>query len=81
VDGVQAVLDDGSPSPAALADLRAGDVIVAFDGAPVQRMDDLVALLTSERVGQPARIRLIRAGAEEERTIIVGERPRAEARP
>jgi len=67
--------------PADKAGLLLGDVIVAFDGAPVQRMDDLVALLTSERVGQPARIRLIRAGAEEERTIIVGERPRAEARP
>jgi S1-C subfamily serine protease len=62
--------------PADSAGFILGDVLVAFEGTPIQRMDDLVALLTGDRVGQTATVRLVRGGTVQERSIIVGERPR-----
>ena len=49
-------------SPAAAADLRVGDVVVALEGEPVTGVDDLVRLLNAERVGRAMAIRVLRQG-------------------
>lgn len=62
--------------PAARAGLLLGDMVVAVEGTPVTDAGDVQALLGPERVGQPVRASIIRAGAPVELTIMVGERPR-----
>jgi S1-C subfamily serine protease len=47
-------------SPAAVAGLRDGDLIVSFDGVAVEGVDALHRLLTDERIGVPAAIGLLR---------------------
>ncbi len=61
--------------PADQAGLLLGDVLVAFDGKPVQRMDDLVGLLSGDRVGNASPVRFVRGGVVQERSVVVGERP------
>jgi S1-C subfamily serine protease len=46
--------------PAAQAGLSDGDVIVAFAGKSVQRIDDLHRLLTEDRVGVPTDVTVLR---------------------
>ena len=47
-------------SPAARAGLREGDLIVALDAQPVQRIDDLHRLLTGERAGTAVPVVVLR---------------------
>jgi S1-C subfamily serine protease len=47
-------------SPAERAGLHEGDLIVAFGEVPVRGIDDLLRLLTEERVGQSAPLSVIR---------------------
>jgi S1-C subfamily serine protease len=47
-------------SPAAKAGLADGDVIVALDGKPVANIDDLLRLMTDERVGVTIPMTVIR---------------------
>jgi S1-C subfamily serine protease len=61
-------------SPAAHGGLLLGDTIVAFDGQPVRHMDDLLALLSGDRVGTSAAVRLVRAGQVQDLSVTVGER-------
>jgi len=60
-------------SPAAHGGLMLGDTIVAFDGQPVRHMDDLLALLSGDRVGSSSPVRLVRGGQVQDLTVIVGE--------
>ena len=46
--------------PAARANIRAGDVIIAFNARPVKSIDDLHRCLTEEFIGVPARLTLLR---------------------
>ena len=57
---VQAVAGN---SPAARADLRPGDIIVAWNGEPVTAGDDLVRKITGTPVGQRVVLQFVRAGA------------------
>jgi S1-C subfamily serine protease len=62
-------------SPAAAAGLQAGNIILALDGQPVTGADDLVRLLSGERIGVDVTLSVI-AGAEQRKIVIVpGERP------
>jgi S1-C subfamily serine protease len=54
---IVAVEDSG---PAQKAGLREGDVIVGFEGQPVEGMDDLHRLLTDEKVGAESSLSVIR---------------------
>jgi serine protease Do len=49
-------------SPAAVAGLRAEDLVVAVDGLPVRGIDDLLRLLTEERIGRRCEVEIVRDG-------------------
>ena len=61
-------------SPAERAGLFLGDVIVALDGEPISRVEELQERLSGDRVGRTLPVRVIRAGAPLELQITVGER-------
>jgi S1-C subfamily serine protease len=61
-------------SPADQGGLLLGDTIVAFDEQPVRHMDDLLALLSSDRVGETMPVRIVRGGQVQELKVVVGER-------
>ncbi len=63
-------------SPAEAAGLIVGDVLVDFDGQPTESPDDLLDLLTENRVGRTVVARTLRGGALREAQIGVVERPR-----
>jgi len=49
-------------SPAASAGLHAEDLIVAVDGTPVRGVDDLLRLMTEERIGVACALEVVRNG-------------------
>ncbi|HEY8525427.1 MAG TPA: trypsin-like peptidase domain-containing protein [Acidimicrobiales bacterium] len=61
--------------PAAAAGLRPGDVVVAIDGRPVDRMSDLVRWLRARPPGHPAELAVERGGETLAVTAVLGERP------
>jgi len=68
---VQAVAGN---SPAARADLRPGDVIVAWNGEPVAAGDDLVKKITATPVGQRVILQFVRAGVPHDVPVVVADR-------
>lgn len=62
-------------SPAAAAGVIVGDVIVEFDGRRVESPEDLLDLLTADRVGRAIALQILRGGAPVTVTLTVGERP------
>jgi S1-C subfamily serine protease len=74
--GAQAVrVGDIEPgSPAAHADLKGGDIIVALDGHPVAAADDLIRLLDASRIGRAVEVITLRDGRRRPLTITPVER-------
>ena len=62
-------------SPAAVAGLIIGDIVVSIEGEPIAEPEDLVSALTPERVGEAVTVRLVRGGEPRELRVTVGERP------
>jgi membrane-associated protease RseP (regulator of RpoE activity) len=62
-------------SPARVAGLDEGDIIVAFDGSPVAGVDELHRLLSAERIGEPARLTVLRRTEKKELLVTTGEIP------
>jgi S1-C subfamily serine protease len=60
--------------PADKAGLLLGDTIILLDGQPVRSMDDLVVLLSGDRVGATVPVRIVRGGQVMELTGVIGER-------
>jgi len=60
--------------PAGGGGLLLGDTIVALDNVTVRTYDDLLALLSADRVGQEVTVRLVRGGQVEEIKVVIGER-------
>ncbi len=60
--------------PADQAGLMLGDTLVGVGSLPVRHLDDLMAALGPETVGQRVRARLIRGGQERELEVTIGER-------
>lgn len=64
--------------PAARAGAMIGDIFVAFDGETISDTEDVLALLTPERIGIPIPVAIVRGGMAAILTITIGERPRRE---
>jgi S1-C subfamily serine protease len=63
--------------PAERAGLEAGDLIVAYDGAPVGGIDDLHRLLTAERIGTSTKVAVLRRSHRLELPVAAAERPQS----
>ncbi len=62
-------------SPAAKAGLRAGDVIVEYDGTEIGTSSALPPLVGRTRVGEKARLAVIRDGKHRALSVTIGELP------
>ena len=62
-------------SPAERGGIVSGDIVVGFDSQPTAAIDDLLRLLTAERVGIAARVDLIRGTKRLSRTLTPAESP------
>ena len=60
--------------PADRAGLLLGDIVLALDGTPVGRPDELVALLDADHIDRPSTLRILRAGAPLDVTFTLGSR-------
>jgi Do/DeqQ family serine protease len=68
------LVTDVTPNgPAERAGIRPGDVIVAFDGAPVRESGDLGALIRHMTVGDEVAVEFIRNGERREVTAVMAE--------
>jgi S1-C subfamily serine protease len=63
-------------SAARRTDLMTGDIIVAVDGATVTGVDDVIRLLTGDKIGRPVTIDLIHLGKRRSVTVVPEERKR-----
>lgn len=68
---IVAVTPDG---PAAAGGVLLGDIILELDQHPVGSTDDVIGLLSGERVGRAVTLRVLRAGAVRDLSVTVGER-------
>jgi S1-C subfamily serine protease len=59
--------------PAGQGGLMLGDTLVALDGIPLRQHDDLLALMTAERIGTAVPVRIIRGGMTQDLQVTVGE--------
>jgi S1-C subfamily serine protease len=63
-------------SPAAVAGIRTGDVILRFDDDPLEEPAEFVLLLTRAQVGTSVMLEVARAGGVQQIAVDVGRRPR-----
>lgn len=61
-------------SPAETAGLMVGDILISLDEQPVRHMDDLMALLSSDRAGKNVPARVLRGGQVTDLVVSIGER-------
>jgi serine protease DegQ len=64
-----------SGSPAANAGVLVGDLMLVFDGKPVESPEDLLDLLVGDRVGRTVPVRILRGRDSVDLNVTVGERP------
>jgi S1-C subfamily serine protease len=64
-------------SPAETAGLLVGDVLVSFDGEPIEHAEDLVTRLRGNRIGRAVPITVLRGASPVDVSVTVGERPRS----
>ena len=64
-----------SGAPAEQAGVLPGDIILEVDGRRTGRTRGLAAALAAERIGQPATLKLLRAGEVHLVTVTIGVRP------
>ncbi|MBW3570590.1 MAG: Do family serine endopeptidase [Gemmatimonadetes bacterium] len=64
-------------SPAREAGVRQGDVIVAVDGRPVQRVGQFQRMIATRRPGEQVTLEVIRYGKRERFQVRLGEAPNA----
>ena len=69
------VIEVESGAPAAQAGIRAGDLLVALDGEPIQNMNDLQRLMVAERIGSPAVFTVAREERVFELPLVPSELP------
>ena len=59
--------------PAGTHGLLLGDTLVSLEGQQVRSVDELLVLLSEERIGKDVSVRIVRSGQVQETTITVGE--------
>jgi serine protease Do len=69
---VSKVVSDG---PAAAAGLRAGDVIVEFNGVAVTSSAALPPLVGGAAIGEPMPVTIVRGGEQQTLQVVIGELP------
>ncbi len=76
--GARAIrISEVDPSgPAAQAGLLAGDLLLSLEGTKLEGADDLIRLLSAERIGRPTTFAVLRGGQVEQRTVLPIERKR-----
>jgi S1-C subfamily serine protease len=62
-------------APAERAGVLPGDIILEVDGRRTGRPRGLAAALSPERIGQPATLKLLRAGVVHLVTVTIGAHP------
>ena len=65
-------VEDGSP--AGRGGIIIGDILARLDGQPVEDTEDLLVLLTDEKIGREAQIQVVRGGELQTLQVTVGER-------
>lgn len=60
--------------PAHKAGIMIGDLLISFGAYPITQVEDVHAQLAAEAIGKPVVVKLVRGGAAQEATIVVGER-------
>jgi S1-C subfamily serine protease len=68
------IVSVSSGSPADAAGLLVGDLLLDFDGEPVESPGSLLELLDGSRVGREVPVRIARGGVDQTVTVKVGER-------
>lgn len=61
-------------SPAAKAGFKGGDILVEFDGKPIQNLYDFTYALRAKKPGQEVLVRVLRAGQPIEAKVLLTER-------
>jgi S1-C subfamily serine protease len=64
-------------SPADTAGLMVGDVLVAFDGQPIEQAEELVTRLRGSGIGKPVPMTVLRGSTAVDVSVTVGERPKS----
>ncbi len=72
---VMALSQKNAPTPAAAADLASGDVIIAWNGAPIGNPIVLARLIAGSEVGTSAELTFVRNGTRRTVTISIAEKP------
>jgi serine protease Do len=62
-------------SPAERGGILVGDIVLDFDGHPVQSPVDLLPLLEGDRVGRTVNVMLLRGGTAHALSLTIGEHP------
>jgi S1-C subfamily serine protease len=62
-------------SPAEAAGVLVGDLILALDDAPVRSPIDVLEALQAAQVGREVRLQVLRGGAAQDVTAVIGEQP------
>ena len=69
-----ALITDVTPnSPAEKAGLKRGDVIIEYDGHPIEEMNELPRLVAVTPVGEKVKIKVWREGKKKTFTVTIGE--------
>lgn len=76
-EGVKGVkfADISAGSPAAKAGLKAGDVMVEFDGKKIDNLYDFTYALRAKQPGDKVVVKVIREGKPAEATVVLARRP------
>ncbi|MGH2581989.1 MAG: S1C family serine protease [Anaerolineales bacterium] len=68
-------------SPAKVAGLIVGDIIVGFNGQPVSDHDELLGLLQGDVVGKPAAVEVLRGGKQQIVQVTIAELQESDPEP
>ncbi|MCW1840592.1 Do family serine endopeptidase [Prosthecomicrobium hirschii] len=74
------VAEPQADSPAAKAGIKSGDVILAVEGKPVRNPRDLARTVAGYDPGSTVRVTLLRAGKEQDVSVVLGKLPNEQRR-